>query len=58
MAEKKSNSKNNNRRRSNNNDDDYNPKFRKIRKKACMLCSNKELVLDYKNRRTIKKIYK
>ena len=57
MPERKSGNKNNNRRR-NSNDDDYNPKFRKIRKKACLLCSNKELVLDYKNRRTIKKIHK
>ena len=45
MADKK----NNNRRNRNNNDDDYNPRFRKIRKKACPLCSDKNLVLDYKN---------
>ena len=42
MADKKHN---NNRR---NNDDDYNPRFRKMRKKVCPLCANKELVLDYK----------
>ncbi len=41
--------KQNNRRRNNNGDEDYNPKFRKMRKKACPLCSDKNLVLDYKN---------
>ena len=41
MADKKHN---NNRR---NNDDDYNPRFRKMRKKVCPLCANKDLVLDY-----------
>jgi len=39
----------NNRRRNTNGDEDFNPKFRKIRKKVCPLCANKELVLDYKN---------
>ena len=45
MAEKKQNNRRNNR----NNDEDFNPKFRKVRKKVCALCANKDLVLDYKN---------
>ena len=49
MADKKHN---NNRR---NNDDDYNPRFRKMRKKVCPLCANKDLVLDYKNAEQLKK---
>ena len=49
MADKKHN---NNRR---NNDDDYNPRFRKMRKKVCPLCANKDLVLDYKNADQLKK---
>ena len=44
MADKKQNN-----RRNRNNDDDYNPRFRKMRKKVCPLCSDKNLVLDYKN---------
>ena len=44
MADKKQ--KRNNR---NNGDEDFNPRFRKVRKKVCPLCANKELVLDYKN---------
>ena len=59
MPDRKSNNKNknknNNNRRRNNGDDDYNPKFRKIRKKVCILCSNKELVLDYKNAEQLRK---
>ena len=51
MADKKQN----NRRRNNNSDDDFNPRFRKIRKKACPLCSDKNLVLDYKNADQLKK---
>ena len=59
MAERKPNNRNNGKdRRKSNGDDDYNPRFRKMRKKVCLLCSNKELVLDYKNRRTIKEIHK
>ena len=38
-----------NRRNNGNKDEDYNPKFRKMRKKVCPLCANKELVLYYKN---------
>jgi len=58
MPERKSNNrnKNNNRdRRRGSNDDDFNPRFRKVRKKVCLLCSNKDLVLDYKNADQLKK---
>jgi len=57
MAERKPNKKNNNRdkRKSNNGDEDFNPRFRKVRKKVCLLCSNKDLVLDYKNAEQLKK---
>ena len=51
MADKKQN----NRRNRNNNDDDYNPRFRKMRKKVCPLCSDKNLVLDYKNGEQLRK---
>ena len=44
-----------NRRNNSNKDEDYNPKFRKMRKKVCPLCANKELVLDYKNADQLKK---
>ena len=44
-----------NRRNNGNKDEDYNPKFRKMRKKDCPLCANKELVLDYKNADQLKK---
>ena len=50
MADKK-----NNRRNNNNNDDDFNPKFRKVRKKVCILCSDKNFALDYKNPDQLKK---
>ena len=50
MADKK-----NNRRNNNNNDEDFNLKFKKIRKKVCLLCSDKNLVLDYKNPEQLKK---
>ena len=53
MADKK-NKRNNNR---NNMDDDFNPKFRKVRKKVCPLCADKNLELDYKNAETIKEIH-
>ena len=45
MADKKQNKRNNNK----NYDEDYNPKFRKQRKKVCIMCSDKNYVLDYKN---------
>lgn len=51
MADKKQN----NKRRNNNGDEDFNPRFRKIRKKACPLCSDKNLVLDYKNADQLKR---
>ena len=44
-----------NRRNNGNKDEDYNPKFRKMRKKVCPLCANKEWVLDYKNADQLKK---
>ena len=47
--------KRNNRRNNNNNDDDFNPKFRKMRKKVCVLCSDKNFVLDYKNPEQLRK---
>ena len=50
MADKKQNRRNNR-----NNDEDYNPKFRKVRKKVCALCSDKNFVLDYKNPEQLRK---
>ena len=44
MADRKQNGKNNKRR--NNGDEDFNPRFRKVRKKVCVMCSNKDFVLD------------
>ena len=52
MADNKKNKRNN---RGNNQDDNYNPKFRKMRKKVCPLCADKNLVLDYKNPDQLKK---
>ena len=52
MADKK-NKRNNNR--NNNQDENYNPKFRKMRKKVCPLCADKNLVLDYKNADQLRK---
>lgn len=54
MADKKQNKKYNNKN-NNNYDEDYNPKFRKQRKKVCVLCSDKDFVLDYKNLEQLKK---
>ena len=51
MADKKQDNRRNNR----NDDDNYNPKFRKMRKKVCPLCADKNLVLDYKNGEKLKK---
>ncbi len=51
MADKKQNKRNNNK----NYDEDYNPRFRKMRKKVCALCSDKNFVLDYKNPEQLKK---
>ena len=50
MADKKMNNK-----RNRSNDDDYNPRFRKMRKKVCPLCGDKNFVLDYKNVEQLKK---
>lgn len=52
MADNKKNKRNN---RNNNQDDNFNPKFRKMRKKVCPLCADKNLVLDYKNADQLKK---
>ena len=52
MADKKSNNRKN---RNNNMDDDFNPKFRKVRKKVCPLCADKNFVLDYKNSDQLRK---
>lgn len=54
MADKKQNNRRNNRM-NNNGDEDFNPKFRKVRRKDCTLCSDKEFVLDYKNPDQLKK---
>ncbi len=49
MADKKQN------RRNNRSDDDFNPRFRKMRKKVCALCADKDLVIDYKDAEQLKK---
>ena len=51
MADNKRNSKRNDRK----NDEDYNPRFRKQRKKVCLLCSDKNFELDYKNPEQLRK---
>ena len=51
MADKRQN----NKRRNNNGDEDFNPRFRKVRKKVCTLCSDKNFVLDYKNPEQLRK---
>jgi len=53
MADKKN--KRNNNRNNNNQDENFNPKFRKMRKKVCPLCADKNLVLDYKNADQLRK---
>ena len=52
MADRK---QNNQRRNNNNGDEDFNPRFRKVRKKVCVLCSDKNFVLDYKNPEQLRK---
>lgn len=52
MADKK-NKKNN--RNNKNYDEDFNPRFKKQRKKVCVLCSDPNFVLDYKNADSFKK---
>ena len=38
-----------------NHDEDYNPRYRKQRKKVCVLCSDKNFELDYKNPEQLRK---
>ena len=52
MADKKQHNKKFNK---NNQDDDFNPKFRKMKKKVCPLCADKNLELDYKNADQVRK---
>ena len=52
MAEKKGTKKYNNR---NNNDEDGMPRVRRIKKKVCMYCADKALVIDYKDSDKLKK---
>jgi len=52
MADKKQNNK---KHRNVNIDEDFNPKFRKVRKKVCPMCADKNFVLDYKNVDQLKK---
>ena len=51
MADKKGKKFN----RNNNNDDDSMPRQRKIKKKVCMYCADKNLVIDYKDVDKLKK---
>ncbi len=53
MADKKPKKFNN--RRNNNNDDDSMPRIRRIKKKVCMYCADKNLVIDYKDAEKLKK---
>ncbi len=52
MADKKGKKFN---RNNNNNDDDAMPRQRKIKKKVCMYCADKNLVIDYKDVDKLKK---
>ena len=52
MADKKGTKKFNNR---NNNDDDSMPRQRRIKKKVCAFCADKNLVIDYKDVEKLKK---
>lgn len=51
MADKKGKKFN----RNNNNDDDSMPRQRKIKKKVCMFCADKNIVIDYKDADKLKK---
>ena len=51
MADKKGKKFN----RNNNNDDDSMPRQRKINKKVCMFCADKNLTIDYKDADKLKK---
>ena len=50
--DKKGTKKFNNR---NNNDDDSMPRQRRIKKKVCMYCADKALVIDYKDANRLRK---
>ena len=52
MADKKGTKKFNNR---NNNDDDSMPRQRRIKKKVCAFCADKNLVIDYKDAEKLRK---
>ena len=52
MADKKGNKRYN---RNNNNDDDSMPRQRRIKKKVCMFCADKNLVIDYKDADKLRK---
>lgn len=52
MADKKGAKKFNNR---NNNDDDSMPRQRRIKKKVCVFCADKSIVIDYKDVDKLKK---
>lgn len=52
MADKKGTKKFNNR---NNNDEDGMPRVRRIKKKVCMYCADKALVIDYKDADKLRK---
>ncbi len=52
MADKKGARKFNNR---NNNDDDTMPRQRRIKKKVCAFCADKNLVIDYKDAEKLRK---
>ncbi len=51
MADKKGARKFNNR----NNDDDTMPRQRRIKKKVCAFCADKNLVIDYKDAEKLRK---
>ena len=53
MADKRNAKRNN--RNNKNYDEDYNPRFKKQRKKVCVMCSDKNFELDYKNADQLKK---
>ena len=52
MADKKGNKRYN---RNKNNDDDSMPRQRRIKKKVCMFCADKNLVIDYKDADKLRK---
>ena len=38
-----------NNRNNKNSDEEFNPRFKKMRKKVCPMCADKNLILEYKN---------